>query len=194
MTPPDDTTTDLHAVISALREERDALAAALARRNSEYGERIEHQSATIDVLKTMSASRDDPQLVFNLIARRAAQLCNVPAVAVGAVCVPLKAGDASSAPPAVVMSEACSVTAPVRPFQLLTPATTPDNAAVTTAVVAICVLFVPGAAVGAVGVPEKLGLAVGAPPTPVTSAKVNVTAPVRLLKLDTAPSAIAEVT
>ena len=31
--------------------------AALAQRNSEYGERIEHQAATIDVLKAMSASR-----------------------------------------------------------------------------------------------------------------------------------------
>ena len=31
--------------------------AALAQRNSEYGERIEQQSATIDVLKAMSARR-----------------------------------------------------------------------------------------------------------------------------------------
>jgi GAF domain-containing protein len=33
----------------------------LAARNSEFGERIEHQSATIDVLKAMSASPGDPQ-------------------------------------------------------------------------------------------------------------------------------------
>ena len=72
--PPDDTTTDLHAVIAALRAERDAalsekaaLAEALATRNSEYGERIEHQAATVDVLKAMAASPGDPQPVFDLI-------------------------------------------------------------------------------------------------------------------------------
>ena len=37
--------------------ELQARTAALAQRNSEYGERIEHQSATIDVLKAMSARR-----------------------------------------------------------------------------------------------------------------------------------------
>ena len=42
-------------------------------RNSEFGERIEHQSATIDVLKVMSASPGDPQPVFELIVRRAAR-------------------------------------------------------------------------------------------------------------------------
>jgi PAS domain S-box-containing protein len=50
--------------------------AALALRNSEYGERIEHQSATIDVLKAMSASPGDTQPVFDLIVRRAQELCN----------------------------------------------------------------------------------------------------------------------
>ena len=49
---------------------------ALAQRNSEFGERIEQQSATIDVLKAMSASPDDAQPVFDLITRRAQQLCN----------------------------------------------------------------------------------------------------------------------
>src|SRR5262249_18019736 len=56
----------------ALRERT----AALAQRNSEYGERIEHQSATIDVLKAMSNSPGDPQPAFDLIARRAQELCN----------------------------------------------------------------------------------------------------------------------
>jgi PAS domain S-box-containing protein len=56
--------------------ELQARTAALAERNSEYGERIEHQSATIDVLKAMSASPDDTQPIFDLIARRAQQLCN----------------------------------------------------------------------------------------------------------------------
>ncbi len=50
--------------------------AALAARNSEYGERIEQQSATIDVLKVMSSSPDHTQPVFDLITRRAQELCN----------------------------------------------------------------------------------------------------------------------
>ena len=49
--------------------------AALAERNSEYGERIEQQSATIDVLKVMSSSPGDAQPVFELIARRALEFC-----------------------------------------------------------------------------------------------------------------------
>jgi two-component system, NtrC family, sensor kinase len=87
---PDDTTTDLHAVIAALRAERDAglareatlaealatRTAELATRSSEYGEQIEHQSATIDVLKAMSASPGDTQPVFDLIVHRAHELCN----------------------------------------------------------------------------------------------------------------------
>jgi PAS domain S-box-containing protein len=79
---PVDTTTDLHAVIAALRAERDsalareaALAEALTTRNSEFGERIEQQSATIDVLKVMSASPSDPLPVFDLIVNRARAFC-----------------------------------------------------------------------------------------------------------------------
>ena len=56
--------------------ELDECRTELAARNSEFGERIEHQSATIDVLKAMSASPGDPQPVFDLIARRARDLCN----------------------------------------------------------------------------------------------------------------------
>ena len=56
--------------------ELQARTAALAERNSEYGERIEQQAATIDVLKAMSASPGDPQPVFDLIVRRARELCN----------------------------------------------------------------------------------------------------------------------
>jgi PAS domain S-box-containing protein len=62
------------AMAEVLRQRTDELAA----RNSEYGERIEHQSATIDVLKAMSASPGDPQPVFDLIVRRARDLCNTP--------------------------------------------------------------------------------------------------------------------
>jgi GAF domain-containing protein len=90
VTPPDDTTADLHAVIASLRQqlaerwaERDAAlrtlaerTTELAHRNSEYGERIEHQAATIDVLKAMSASPGDPQPVFDLIVDRARDLCD----------------------------------------------------------------------------------------------------------------------
>ena len=53
--------------------------AALAERNSEYGERIEQQAATIDVLKVMSASPGDPQPVFDLIVRTARELCDATA-------------------------------------------------------------------------------------------------------------------
>src|SRR5262245_19444449 len=83
VTPPDETTADPYAVIEALRAERDAALArevaqaeALARRDSAYGERIEQQSATIEVLKAMSASPGDPQPVFDLIVRQAQARCN----------------------------------------------------------------------------------------------------------------------
>ena len=59
-------------LLGELQQRTDELAA----RNSEFGERIEHQSATIDVLKAMSASPGDPQPVFDLISRRARDLCN----------------------------------------------------------------------------------------------------------------------
>ena len=56
--------------------ELQARTAALAQRNSEYGEQIEQQSATIDVLKVMSSTPDDTQPVFDQIVRRATELCN----------------------------------------------------------------------------------------------------------------------
>ena len=61
---------------AALAEELAASATALAERKSEFGERIAQQAATIDVLKVMSASPGDPQPVFDLIVRRATELCN----------------------------------------------------------------------------------------------------------------------
>jgi two-component system NtrC family sensor kinase len=48
-----------------------ARTAALAQRTTEYGERIEQQAATIDVLKVMSASPDDALPVFRLVVERA---------------------------------------------------------------------------------------------------------------------------
>ena len=75
----DDMIAELQRANAELRRERDAALAerdpALAQRNSEYGERIEHQAATIDVLKAMSASPGDPQPVFDLIADRARAFC-----------------------------------------------------------------------------------------------------------------------
>jgi hypothetical protein len=74
---------ELRRAYEEMRSERDNLAselqtrtAALARRNTEYGERIEYQAATIDVLKAMSASPGDPQPVFDLIVERARDLCD----------------------------------------------------------------------------------------------------------------------
>jgi GAF domain-containing protein len=89
MTAPADATTDPQSIIS-LQQRLDAALARetalakelavrdleLAQRNSEYGERIEHQAAAIDVLKAMSASLGDAQPVFELIVHRALSLCN----------------------------------------------------------------------------------------------------------------------
>ncbi len=72
----DNAAADLQRDNAELRRQLDGCRAELAARNSEYGERIEHQSATIDVLKAMSASPGDPQPVFDLIVRRARELCN----------------------------------------------------------------------------------------------------------------------
>jgi GAF domain-containing protein len=61
-----------HAVIAiASAQTRRELAA----RNEAYREQVEHQSATIDVLKVMSSSTSDTQPVFDIILRRAMQLC-----------------------------------------------------------------------------------------------------------------------
>jgi GAF domain len=72
----DDTVAELRRTVAGLERKLDERTAELAARNSEYGERIEQQSATIDVLKVMSASPGDPQPVFDLIVRRARDLCN----------------------------------------------------------------------------------------------------------------------
>ena len=74
--PPDDTTTDLHAVIAALRAERDAALTREAKRDGDYVERAAHQGATVEVLQAMAVSPDDPKPVFELIVRRAHDLCD----------------------------------------------------------------------------------------------------------------------
>ncbi len=71
---------ELQRANAELRNERDGALAELqardALRSSEYGERIAHQAATIDVLKAMSASPGDPQPVFVVIVRLARDLCD----------------------------------------------------------------------------------------------------------------------
>ena len=70
-----DTVVELQRANAELRRELSKRDAALAQRNSDYGERIEQQAATIDVLKVMSASPGDAQPVFESIARRAKTFC-----------------------------------------------------------------------------------------------------------------------
>ena len=71
-TSQNETIEDLQRTIADLRRERDA---ASAQRDSDYGERLAHQGATIAVLKAMSASPGDPRPVFDLIVERARDLC-----------------------------------------------------------------------------------------------------------------------
>jgi GAF domain-containing protein len=73
---PERTLADTERLIADLQRQLDACRAELAARTSEYGERIQHQSATVDVLKVMSASPGDPQPVFDLIVERARDLCD----------------------------------------------------------------------------------------------------------------------
>ena len=54
--------------------------ADLAERNTAFAERIDHQAATIDVLKAMSASPGDPQPVFDLICQQANTLMGTSTV------------------------------------------------------------------------------------------------------------------
>ena len=106
----------------------------------------------------------------------------VPAVAVGARGVPVRVGLADNTtdpepvdvvtpvPPLATFSVPAKVMAPVVAVEGVKPVDpaenddtpAPDTAAVTNAVVAIWVVFVPGDAVGAAGTPVKVGLASGA--------------------------------
>ena len=78
---PQQTIAELQRQLEERTRQLDECRAELAARNSEFGERIEHQSATIDVLKAMSASPGDPQPVFDLIVRRARELCGTTVAA-----------------------------------------------------------------------------------------------------------------
>jgi two-component system, NtrC family, sensor kinase len=70
-----DTVAELNATIAALRQQ-------LAERDSNVRDRIANQAATIEVLRTMSASPGDPQPVFDLITRRAQEMCSATAAAI----------------------------------------------------------------------------------------------------------------
>ena len=74
--PPGDNSVDLHSEIAALRAERDAAVARQATRDSDYTERAAHQGATVEVLRAMAGSRGDPKPVFEVIVRRARDLCD----------------------------------------------------------------------------------------------------------------------
>jgi GAF domain-containing protein len=65
---------DPQQTIAELRRQLDACRAELAERNTAFAERIDHQAATIDVLKEMSASPGDAQPVFDLICDQARAL------------------------------------------------------------------------------------------------------------------------
>ena len=72
---------DPQQTIAELQHQLDECLSELAARNSQFGKRIEHQSAIIDVLRAMSSSRGNLQPVFDLIVRRARELCNAYATA-----------------------------------------------------------------------------------------------------------------
>ncbi len=63
-----DTVAELRRAVAELRQQRDAAAAQTA--------------ALGEVLRAIAASPDDPQLVFELIARRARELCGASSVAI----------------------------------------------------------------------------------------------------------------
>src|SRR5580698_887112 len=60
----------------------DHLTRALAARDAENCTLIARQAASNEVLRAISASPDDPQPVFELIARHARVLCNAQAAVV----------------------------------------------------------------------------------------------------------------
>jgi two-component system, NtrC family, sensor kinase len=90
-----------------LFEETRARTRELAARNSAFNEQIQHQSATIEILKAMSASPGDAQPVFDVIVQRAMQICDAEIAVVlnfdGAVChLSALAADPASTSPEVV--------------------------------------------------------------------------------------------
>ena len=67
---------DLQRANDALRRQLAERSAELALRDAENRALVARQKASVEVLKTISASPVDPQPAFELIARRARELCN----------------------------------------------------------------------------------------------------------------------
>jgi two-component system NtrC family sensor kinase len=78
----DNAAPDPQQIIAELQRKLDESCAELDARNSAYSERIAYQAAANDVLKVMSASPGDPQPVFDLISRRARDICDAYGVTV----------------------------------------------------------------------------------------------------------------
>jgi hypothetical protein len=108
-------------------------------------------------------------------------------VCVGAEGVPVNVGLANIAPPTLVISDVCNVIIPVRALNDDTPATLPNIAFCTYAVVAILVELSDVSGVVEEGVPEKVGLDNNAKPNEETSDCCNVTDPVLVLNELTVP-------
>ncbi len=70
------------AAQAAIAMENARLLGELRERTAELGVQVARQAASIEVLRTISASPDDPQPVFDMIARRAHELCRVPQLSV----------------------------------------------------------------------------------------------------------------
>jgi hypothetical protein len=67
---------DLQRANDALRRQLAERSTELLVRDAENRALVARQKASVEVLKTISASPDDPQPAFELIARRARELCN----------------------------------------------------------------------------------------------------------------------
>src|SRR5215813_8701539 len=79
---PDNPAPDPQQIIAELQRQLEEARAELGARNRTYSERNAYQAAANDVLRVMSASPGDPQPVFDLIVRRARDLCDAYGVTV----------------------------------------------------------------------------------------------------------------
>jgi signal transduction histidine kinase len=75
MTEPTDAPADPYAIIASLRAELATLREHQTTREAAFDERAEHQRAANEVLAAMAAAPGDAQPVFDLISRRASEMC-----------------------------------------------------------------------------------------------------------------------
>jgi hypothetical protein len=73
---PQQVIADLQRQFAECKAERDAALASEAARDSDYAERTAHRGATVEVLQAMAASTGDAKPVFDVIVRRARDLCD----------------------------------------------------------------------------------------------------------------------